>query len=67
MHVQKLRNFGTVPPIFANRVLKCARDVKEKSNEISAREFFALKNYCEKCRGGGAKLAPPPPPRAIEG
>ena len=58
---KKLRNFGTVPPIFANRVLKCARDVKEKSHEISARELFALKNYCEKCRGG-AKLAPPPPP-----
>ena len=41
---KKLRNFGTVPPIFANRVLKCARDVKEKSNEISARELFALNN-----------------------
>ena len=44
---------ATVPPIFANRVLKCAQDVKEKSHEISARDLFALKNYREKCRGGG--------------
>ena len=56
MHMcKKLRNLRTVPPIFANRVLKCARDVKEKSHEISARELFVLKNV----EGGGAKLAPP--------
>ena len=57
---KKLRNFGTVPPIFANRVLKCVRDVKETSHEISARELFALKNIAK-------NVEEPPPPRAIEG
>lgn len=30
-----------------------ARDVKEKSHEISAQNVFALNSYCEKCFKGG--------------
>ena len=45
---------ATVPPIFANRVLKCAQDVKEKSHEISVRDLFAVKKLSRKMsRGGG--------------
>ena len=50
---KKLCNFGTVPPIFENWILTCARDVKEKSHVISTQNIFALKDYCETCRGGG--------------
>ena len=54
-----LRN-GTLGPIFEKFLSKDAQDLKEKSHKISVQDFFALKNYREKCRGGGL-LKPPPP------
>jgi len=40
-----MRSFGTTCPGVANLVSKDARDVKETSPEISARDVFVLKNY----------------------
>ena len=60
-HVMKIRyNSGTVYPVVMKMVSKCAQDLKEKSHQVLAKKNFALRNYREKCRGGGAESAPPP-------
>ena len=60
VHVQKLRNFRTVPPGVTNLVSKCAGNLKEKSHKVLRRELCALQSNHAKCRGG--PFRPPPPP-----
>ena len=50
---KKRYNSGTVYPVVTKMVLKCAQDLKEKSRQVSVKIKFALRSYCEKCRGGG--------------
>ena len=50
---KRTRDFVMVGPIFKKILSKDAQDLKEKSDKISVQDFLALKNYREKCRGGG--------------
>ena len=59
---KRTRDFVMVGPIFKKFLSKVAQDSKEKSHKISVQDFLALKNYREKCRGGGFSSPPPPPP-----
>ena len=54
-----LRNSETVRPIFSKIVSKVAQDLKEKSHQSAVRGKKILRNYREKC-GGGGLLGPPP-------
>ena len=65
VHIQKLRNFGTVPPGVANLVSKCAGNLKENCHKVSWQELCALQSYRAKCQGGhdqGGPSCPPPSP-----
>ena len=57
---KRTRDFVMVGPIFEKFLSKVAQDSKEKSHKISVQDFLALKNYREKCRGGGFSSPPPP-------
>ena len=48
-----------VGPIFEKFLSKDAQNSKEKSQKMSVQDFLALKNYREKCRGGGFSSPPP--------
>ena len=63
---EKLRNFRTIHLGAVSLVLKYAQNSNKNCLEISRREHCAFRISREKSRGGGAKLAPPPP-RAIIG
>ena len=54
-----LRNYETVRPIFSKIMSKVAQDFKEKSRKSAVRGEIFLRNYREKC-GGGGLLGPPP-------
>ena len=50
----------TLGPIFIKMVLNRAQDLKEKSQEVSARKNNNRQRYNKKCRRGGGFRPPPP-------